>query len=147
MLRIGASSSLAGGASRVRLVRKRAHCAGQASLFEVVFAVTILTVVVWGTSGFLANGRMAVERTGETVIAAQIAEEHVDRTRDAAYAAIAGSNGTETVGGVVYTWVVTVTTAQADPADTNSTFKQIAVTVTWPSATNVITLLSTATAL
>ena len=81
MVRIGNSPAPHGGASRVRLVRKRAHCAGQASLIEVVIAVAILTIVVWGMVGFLTGGRVMVERTGQSVVAAQIAEERIDRTR------------------------------------------------------------------
>ena len=146
MLRIGTFPSSTGGASRVRLLRKRAHCAAQASLTEVVVAVAILTCVVWGMVGFLMNGRVLVERTGQGVIAGQIAEEHIDKTRGLAYASIASSNGTETVGGLLYTWVLTVTTAQADPADANSTFKQAKVTVTWPTAPNANAVLSTAIA-
>ena len=146
MLRIGTFPSSTGGASRVRLVRKRAHCAAQASLTEVIVAVTILTIVVWGMVGFLMNGRVLVERTGQGVIAAQVAEEHIDRTRDLAYASIASSNGTETVGGILYTWVLTVTSAQADPADANSAFKQVQVKVTWPTAPNATAVLSTAIA-
>ena len=145
MLRIGTSPHSALGASRARLVRKSAHCAGQ-SLFEAVMALAVLIVVVWGTAGFLGNGRMMVERSGMRVIAAQVAAEKVERARDTAYAAIAGSNGTETVNGTVYTWVVTVTNAQADPADPNSTFKQIAVALSWPARPNAATVLSTAAA-
>ena len=88
-----------GGASRVRLVRKRAHCSAQASLTEVVVAVAILTIVVWGMVGFLTGGRVLVERSGQGIIATQVAQEHIDRTRSLAYASIASSNGTETVGG------------------------------------------------
>jgi Tfp pilus assembly protein PilV len=135
-----------GGAPRVRFIAKRAHCAGQASLTEVVVAVAILTIVVFGMVGFLMNGRVLVERTGQGVIAAQIAEERIDRTRSLAYASIAGSNGTETVGGILYTWVLTVTTAQADPADANSTFLQTGVTVTWPAAPNANAVIRTAIA-
>jgi Tfp pilus assembly protein PilV len=142
----GHSRSSNGGASRVRLVRKKAHCAAQASLVEVVVAVAILTVVVWGMVGFLAGGRVLVERTGQGVIAAQIAEEHIDRTRSMAYASIASGNGTETVSGLMYTWVLTVTTVQADPADPNSTFKQTGVTVTWPTGPHATGVISTAIA-
>jgi len=126
-------------------MRKRTHSAGQ-SLFEVMFALTILVIVVWGTAGFLSNGRMMVERSGMGVIAAQVAAEHVERTRDLAYATMAGGNGTETVNGTLYTWVVTVTNAQADPADAGSTFKQICVTLSWPAAPAASTFLSTAAA-
>jgi len=138
--------SSTGGASRVRLVRKRAHCSAQASLTEVVVAVAILTIVVWGMVGFLTGGRLLVERSGQGVIATQIAEEHIDRTRSLAYASIATSNGTETVGGLLYTWVLTVTTVQADPADANSTFKQTGVTVTWPTGPHATGVISTAIA-
>jgi Tfp pilus assembly protein PilV len=124
-------------------MRKRTHSAGQ-SLFEVMFALTILIIAVWGTAGFLSNGRMMVERSGMGIIAAQVAAEHVDRTRDLAYAAMAGGNGTETVNGTVYTWVVTVTNVQADPADAGSTFKQIGVTLSWPAAPTAATFLTTA---
>ena len=108
--------------------------------------MTILTVVVWGMVGFLVNGRVLVERTGQGVIAAQIAEEHIDRTRTLTYASIASANGTETVGGLRYTWVLTVTTAQADPGDVLSTFKQIGVTVTWPTGPGATGVISTAIA-
>jgi Tfp pilus assembly protein PilV len=130
--------------ARVRLARKRAHCAAQASLFEVLVAVAILTTAVWGMVGFLANGRVLVERSGQGIIAAHVAEQQIDQTRALAYTAITGSNGKETVGGLVYTWVMTVATARADPADAGSTFKQVAVTVSWPSAPNAVTMLSTA---
>jgi hypothetical protein len=123
-------------AFRARLLRKKAHCAGQASLTEVIVAVTILTFVVWGMVGFLMNGRVLVERTGQGIIAAQVAQEHLDRTRNLAYASIASGSGTETVGGLLYSWVLTVTNAQADPGDPNSTFKQTGVSVTWPTAPN-----------
>ncbi|MGD1001574.1 MAG: hypothetical protein ABSA67_12855 [Candidatus Brocadiia bacterium] len=146
MLRIGSFPSSTGGASRVRLVRKKAHCAAQASLTEVIVAVTILTVVVWGMVGFLMNGRVLVERTGQGVIAAQIAEQQIDKTRSLAYASIATTNGTQTVNGLLYTWVLTVTTAQADPADGNSTFRQTGVKVTWPTAPNADAVLYTAIA-
>ena len=73
MPHMGTFSSSTGGASRVRLVRKKAHCAAQSSLTEVIVAVAILTIVVWGMVGFLMNGRILVERTGQGVIAAQIA--------------------------------------------------------------------------
>ena len=142
----GNSRSSTGGASRVRLVRKRSHCAAQASLVEVVIAVAILTIVVWGMVGFLTGGRVLVERTGQGVIAAQVAEEHSDRTRSLTYASIASGSGTETVGGLLYTWVLTVTTVQADPADPNSTFKQTRVTVTWPTGPNATGVISTAIA-
>jgi hypothetical protein len=146
MLRTGAFHSSAGGMSRVRLVRKKAHCAAQGSLVEVMVAVTILTIVVWEMVGFLAGGRVLVERTGEGIIATQIGEEHIDRTRDVAYSSVANSNGTELVGGITYTWVLTVTTAQADPSDVNSTFKQVGVKVTWPTAPSASAILSTAIA-
>jgi Tfp pilus assembly protein PilV len=146
MLRIGTFPSSTGGASRVRLVRKRAHCAAQASLTEVIVAVTILTIVVWGMVGFLMNGRVLVERTGQGVIAAQVAQQQLDQARSLPYASVASSRGTETVNGLLYSWVLTVTTAQADPADGNSTFKQTGVTVTWPTAPNANAGLYTAMA-
>jgi hypothetical protein len=146
MVVIGNSPASRGGASRVRLVRKRAHCAAQGSLIEVVVAVTILTFVVWGMVGFLTGGRLMVERSGRGVIAAQVAAERIDRTRDLAYASIASGNGTETVGGVLYTWVLTVTSAQADPSDANSAYKQVGVRVTWPTAAGGGAQLSTAIA-
>ena len=144
MLRIGRAPVPSGGASRVRWVRPRAHCAAQASLIEVVVAVTILTIVVWGMVGFLAGGRVMVERSGQGVIAGQVAAERVDRTRDLAYANVVSSNGSETVGGVLYTWVLTVTGAQADPADANSAYKQVGVKVTWPTAAGGAAQLSSA---
>ena len=146
MLHMGTFSSSTGGASRVRLVRKKAHCAAQASLTEVIVAVAILTIVVWGMVGFLMNGRVLVERTGQGVIAAQIAQQQLDDARALAYASIASTNGTQTVSGLLYTWVLTVTTAQADPADANSTFKQTGVSVTWPTAPNANAVLYTAIA-
>jgi Tfp pilus assembly protein PilV len=146
MLHMGAFPSSTGGASQVRLLKKRAHCAAQASLCEVVVAVTILTFVVWGMAGFLMNGRVLVERTGQGVIAAQIAQQQLDQTRALTYASIASSNGTETVNGLLYSWVLTVTTAQADPADAHSTFKQTGVTVTWPTAPNANAAIETAIA-
>ena len=103
MPHMGTFSSSTGGASRVRLVRKKAHCAAQASLTEVVVAVTILTIVVWGMVGFLMNGRILVERTGQGVIAAQIAAQQIDKTRALAYASVASRNGTQTVNGLLYT--------------------------------------------
>jgi Tfp pilus assembly protein PilV len=133
-----------GGAPRARLLRKRARCAGQASLTEVLVAVLILTIVIFGVVCFLLNGRVMVEGTGEGIIAAQIAQEHLDRTRSLAYSSIASSKGTETVGGLVYTWVLTVTTAQADPADPNSKFLQTGVTVTWPTGQNAKAAVYTA---
>ena len=133
-------------ASRARLAGAPARCSGQASLTEVVVAVAILTIVVWGMVGFLMNGRVLVERTGQGIIAAQVAQERLDRTRSLAYASIAASNGTETVGGLLYTWVLTVTTAQADPADANSTFLQTGVTVTWRTAPNANAVIRTAIA-
>ena len=96
--------------------------------------------------GFLANGRVLVERTGQGVIAAQIAEEHIERTRSLTYASIASTKGTETVSGVMYSWVLTVTTAQADPGDGNSTFEQVGVTVTWPMGPGAKAALITAIA-
>ncbi len=146
MLRMGSFPSSTGGASRVRLVRKKAHCAAQASLTEVIVAVTILTIVVWGMVGFLMNGRMLVERRGQAVIAAQVAQQQLDNARATAYASVASSSGTQTVNGLMYTWVLTVTTAQADPADVNSTFKQTGVSVTWPTAPNANAVLYTAIA-
>ena len=146
MPRIRSRPSPLSGASQVRLVRKKAHCAGQATIIEAVVAVAILTFVVWGMVGFLTGGRVMVERTGQGVIAAQVAAERIDRTRQLAYTAIANGNGTETVGGIVFTWVLTVTTAQADPADANSTFKQVGVKVTWPTSAGAAAALSTAVA-
>ncbi len=145
MQRIGASPCSAIGASRTLRVRKGTHCAGQ-SLFEVMLALTILIIVVWGTAGFLSNGRMTVERSGMGVIAAQVAAEHVERTRNLAYTAMASGNGSETVNGTVYTWVLTVTNAQADPSDAGSTFKQIGVKLSWPAVPTPATILSTAAA-
>jgi Tfp pilus assembly protein PilV len=143
MPHIGAFPSSTGGAARVRLVKKRAHCAAQSSLTEVVVAVMILTIVVWAMVGFLMNGRVLVERTGEAVVAAQIAQQQLDKTRALTYASIASTNGTQTVNGLLYTWVLTVTTGQADPADSGSTFKQTGVTVTWPTAPNADAILDT----
>ena len=143
--RVGAFPSSAGGASRVRLVRKRAHCAAQ-SIVEALVAVTILLIVVWALLGFLANGRVLVERTGQCDIAAQVAEQQIDQTRALAYASIAAGNGAETVGGIKYTWVLTVATAKADPADANSTFKQVGVVVTWATGPHTNATISTATA-
>ncbi len=144
MLRMGSFPSSTGGASRVRLVRKKAHCAAQSSLTEVIVAVTILTIVVWGMVGFLMNGRILVERRGQAVIAAQVAQQQLDNARATAYASVASSSGTQTVNGLMYSWVLTVTTAQADPADVNSTFKQTGVSVTWPTAPNADAVLYTA---
>jgi hypothetical protein len=93
--------------------------------------------------GFLMNGRLLVERTGQGAIAAQIAQERLDRTRALAYSSIASGSGTETVGGLLYSWVLTVTTARADPADANSTFQQTGVTVTWPTAPNANAVIIT----
>lgn len=144
MLRMGSFPSSTGGASRVRLVRKKAHCAAQSSLTEVIVAVTILTIVVWGMVGFLMNGRILVERRGQAVIAAQVAQQQLDNARATAYASVASSSGTQTVNGLMYSWVLTVTTAQADPANVNSTFKQTGVSVTWPTAPNADAVLYTA---
>ena len=113
---------------------------------EVIIAVAILCCLVFGMVGFLTGGRLLVERSGQATIAAQIAQEHLDRARSLAYSSIASSSGTETVGGLQYSWVLTVTSAQADPADVNSKFLQTGVTVTWPTAANGKAVLSTAIA-
>jgi hypothetical protein len=143
MLRIGAPAWATVGASRARLVRKRAHCAAQATIVESLVAVAVLVTAVWGMVGFLTGGRIMVERTGQGVIAAQVAQQQLDRARALAYASIASSTGTQTVGGIVYSWVLTVTGVQADPADANSGFKQAVVTVTWPTGAGAIVKINT----
>lgn len=118
----------------IRFVARRpARCAGF-SLVEVVVAIVILGVVVLGAVAFMATGRIGVERAAQKRAATQLAAERLERARSGGYSALANATGTATFNSVNYTWTLTVTTLQADPADANSTYKHAEVSVTWPGA-------------
>ena len=113
------------------------------SLAEVVIAIAILTALVWGAASFLVAGRVTTEKAGEQRKAAQVAMEQLERARQLPYASVVNANGTETVDGIVYSWTLTVTTAQADPSDSGSGYKQVKVSVTWPTPGTLPVVLST----
>lgn len=120
-------------AGRWRSARPSSRCAG-VSMVEVVVAIIILAVVVIGAVAFMATGRIGVERAAQKRVAAQIAADRLERGRSGGYAALANANGTVVYNGLTYTWTLTVTTAQADPADAASTYKIAECSVTWTGA-------------
>jgi len=103
------------------------------TLIEVLVAVTILAVLTWGTVAFLTGCRISVERANQRRAATQIAVAQLEQARTAAYAALVDTSGTTSLNGTTYTWTLDVTETLADPADPNSLYKQLAVTVDWPN--------------
>ena len=135
---IGFETSL----SRVSRLARQRGCSAL-TVAETVIAVAILVTLVWGAAAFFAGGRVATEKAGEQRKAAQVAMQELESTRDLPYGSVANANGTQTVDGVVYTWTLTVTSAKADPADSNSVYKQVKVSVTWPTPGTAAVVLST----
>ena len=109
------------------------RCAG-VSMVEVVVAIVVLAVVILGSVAFMATGHIGVDRAAQKRAATQVAAERLERGRANGYTALANANGTVVYNGITYTWTLTVTTVQADPADAASTYKQAEVSLTWPGA-------------
>jgi len=110
---------------------RRATARRGMTLIEVLVAVTILTVLVWGTVAFLTNCRVSVERANQRRAAAQVAIAQLEEARAVPYAALDDDSGTTALNGTSYTWSLDVTETQADPADPNSLYKEMTVTVEW----------------
>jgi len=101
------------------------------TLVEVMVAAMVLFVVVWGTVAFLVSARTTVERAGQERTAAEIAADQLERARAAGYGALTNGTANVVLDGTSYTWTLTVATAQADPADGNSVYKSIDMSVDW----------------
>jgi len=127
---------------RVGRFARRQHC-NALTLAETIIAIAILVTLVWGVVAFITGGRVATEKAGEQRKAVQVAMQQLETTRHLAYASIASTNGTQTVDGVVYTWTLTATASQSDPADGGSVYKQVKVSVTWPTPGTSAVVLST----
>ena len=123
---------------------KRRGCDEAITLVELMVTVVILTAVVFGTVAFIVSGRTTVERAGQDRAAVQLATERLDRARAGGYDALAGGQGTVYMEGTTYTWIITVTTARADPADSNSIYKRAEITVDWPTSRGRPVMLRTA---
>lgn len=116
------------------------------TLVEVMVAVTVLTVVVWGTVASMVSGRTRVEWAAKQRTAAQIALERLERARAVGFAALADSSGNLFVDGTQYSWVLTVAASLADPVDTDSTYKEVEVSVDWPTSQGQAVVFRTAVA-
>ena len=103
------------------------------TLVEVLGAVTILTVVVWGAVAFMMHGRVRVEVANQERVAAQIAIERLERARAGGYSSISYDYGAVTVNSTPYSWSLYSRTKLADPDDAQSTFKEIEISVSWPN--------------
>ncbi len=118
-----------------RQIRNATGAAGM-TLVEVLVAVLILTIVVWGAVAFMVSGRTRVELSNQERVAAQIGMEQIERARAAGYGAVGSyDTGTESVNSLVYTWTLTAVPTLADPADANSVYKEVEVNVSWSTGT------------
>lgn len=124
----------------------RSRRAGQAGagLVEVMIAVTVLVVVALGATALAVSGRLTVARADQQRTAAQVAQEYLDRTRTLAYGAIVNATGTVAVDGITYTYTLTVANATADPGDAGSIYKQLTVSVNWPTSGGIPVTLQSA---
>ncbi len=100
------------------------------TLLEALIAVVVLSIVVFGAAAFMQAGAVVVDKAQILRTATQVAQDRLEQTKALAYASVVNANGTTTVSGQVYTWTITVTTAQADPGDASSTYKIIHCNVT-----------------
>jgi len=116
------------------------------TLVEVIVAVTVLTVVVWGAVAFMVSGRTRVEWATKQRTAAQIALERLERARAAGFVALADNSGNLFVDGTQYSWVLTVASSLADPVDMDSTYKKVEVSVDWPTSQGQAVVFRTAVA-
>lgn len=118
-----------------RQIRNATGAAGM-TLVEVLVAVLILTIVVWGAVAFMVSGRTRVELSNQERVAAQIGMEQIERARAAGYSAVESyDTGSESVNSVVYTWTLTSVPTLADPADANSVYKEVEINVSWSTGT------------
>ena len=78
--------------------------------------------------------------------AAQIALERLERARAVGFAALADSSGNVFVDGTQYSWVLTVAASLADPVDPDSTYKEVEVSVDWPTSQGQAVVFRTAVA-
>lgn len=105
---------------------------GGQSLAEVMVAVVILSFVVFGAAAFMQASSTMVDKAMLLRTATQVAQDRLERTKATAYASLAvgTTTGSTTISGQVYNWSMAVSTAQADPGDTNSVYKLLACTAT-----------------
>ena len=115
-------------------IKSRSAREGGLTLIEVMVAIVVLAVAVIGAAAFLAAGSRTVARASQQRTAAQVAHMKLEAARAGGYPALANSNGTETVDGIVYTWGIVVATTLADPADAGSAYKRMTATVDWPTS-------------
>ena len=114
------------------------------TVVEVLVAVTVVTVVLFGAVAFLVNGRTRVELAGKQRTASQVAADRIERARALGYDGVKDDEGNVELDGTTYTWTLTVATALADPADSKSTYKIVEVSVDWPTSGNDPVVLRTA---
>jgi len=114
------------------------------SLIEVMTAMVILAFVLTGAVAFVVSGRNMVEYAAKQRTAAQIGMERLEHARNTGYGAVANASDTLLLDGTSYTWTLTVTNAQADPADAGSSYKILEMSVDWPTSRNDPVVLRTA---
>lgn len=116
------------------------------TLVEVMIAVLILFVVVWGTIAFVTAGRVRAVHSGQRRAAAQLAAERLEIARGEGYSGVQAGTGEVTLDATEYTWTVTVANAIADPVDADSRYKAVEVEVDWPTSNGDIVVLRSAIA-
>ena len=114
--------------------RLRSGSESAVTLVEVMIAVLILAVVAVGAVAFFLNGRTAIENSACRRVAAQLAKERLERSRNAGYDALADDSNAVVFDGTTYTWTLEVTSALADPADSLSGYRIVDITVDWPGS-------------
>jgi type II secretory pathway pseudopilin PulG len=112
---------------------RKTHVAAM-TVAEVLVAATILSIVVAGVVAFVIHARVTVERAAQKRTAAKIATERLEYARAGGYDALSNDAGNVIVESTAYTWTLTVTTALADPADSGSVYKQLQISVDWPTS-------------
>jgi len=101
------------------------------TLPEVMIAIVILGVLAWGTVALLVQGRTEVEKANHRRVATQLGLERIERAVTGSYSGLVDATGSVRLNGTNYSWILDTWTVQADPADVNSVYKQIELTVTW----------------
>ena len=112
------------------------------TMVEVVVAMIILATAVFGAVACISNGRIFVERAAQQRAAAHVALARIEavRTLDAP----ADDSGTVTLDGTTFSWTLDVTSLTSDPADENSLYRQLSVTVSWSNDGNNPVLITSA---
>jgi Tfp pilus assembly protein PilV len=107
-------------------------------LIEVMVAVTILVVVVFGAVSFMVNGRLAVERGNQQRVAAQVGLQKLEEVRSRKYADVtAGTTwgttsvkyGATSAANVTLWWRLDVTAGVVDAPNSSDVYKTVQITV------------------